>query len=167
MKKRLITLIALGFVAMTGAIGISAQNSAPPPGAPMGMPGGAGPGGPGGPGIPPPNPGPAPTPPPPGPAWGSPWNSGWGSASWENNGYTTVMACGYDAQGVWRVIPLYVNYNYNGIQYNVTVVNAYDPWTDTWNYNVDAQAFNTSYYINGNTYNFYVPLSTGTYYFNL
>lgn len=79
----------------------------------------------------------------------------------------TVMACGYDAQGVWRVIPLRVSYKYNGIQYNVNVLNAWDPWTDMWDDAVNVPAVNTSYYIRGNNYDFYVVLSTGTYYFNL
>lgn len=167
MKTTFKTLLALGLTIFISAGAAFGQNSAPPPGAP------GGPGGPGGPGMnsaPPPGQ-PAPPPPVAGPAWGSPWNSGWAggvySPGWNNNGYVTVTACGYDAQGVWRVLPLYVQYNYNGVQYNVTVINAYNPWSDTWNYNVDMPAYNTSYYINGNTYNFYAPLSTGTYYFNL
>lgn len=109
-----------------------------------------------------------------GPAWGSPWNSGWGpewgpayASSWQNSGTAKVLACGYDAQGVWRIIPLKVAYYYNGLQYNVTVLNAWNPWSDMWSYGVDQQAFNTSYYLRGQTFNFYVPLSTGTYYFNL
>ena len=84
-----------------------------------------------------------------------------------NQGYTTVMACGYDAMGVWRVLPLYVSYQYNGVQYNVTVINAWDPWTKVWNYGVEVPAVNTSYYLKGTTFNFYVVLSTGTFYFNL
>lgn len=158
MKKKLTCFAVLVLGVILSAMSIGAQNSAPPPGAP---------GAPGMNSAPPPG-RPAP---PPGPAWGSPWNSGWAggmySPGWNNNGYMTVTACGYDAQGVWRVLPLYVQYNYNGVQYDVTVINAYNPWSDTWNYNVDMPAYNTSYYINGNTYNFYAPLSTGTYYFNL
>lgn len=103
-------------------------------------------------------------------AWGSPWSSGWNlppGAGWQNSGYATVMACGYDAQGVWRVLPLYVRYAYNGVQYDVTVVNAYNPWSDGWDTNVDMPAYSTNYYIGGRTYDFYAPLSTGTYYFNL
>lgn len=98
--------------------------------------------------------------------WGNPWNSAWGSGL-QNTGTVDVLGCGYDAQGVWRVIPLKVAYNYNGVQYNVTVLNAWNPWSNMWNYGIDQPAFNTSYYIKGNTYNFYAPLSTGTYYFNL
>lgn len=115
-----------------------------------------------GPGLPPP------------PSWGSPWynpgiNAGLypGSAGWTNSGMVNVMACGYDARGIWRTLPLRVAYQWNGVQYNVTVVNAWNPWADMWMRNVDVQAYNTSYFINGNTYDFYVPLSTGTFYFNL
>ena len=104
--------------------------------------------------------------------WGNPWNQGWNPPpafppDWQDSGTATVMACGYDAQGVWRVLPLKVYYNYNGMQYDVTVVNAWNPWSYMWNYGVDMPAYNTSYFINGNTYDFYAPLSTGTYYFNL
>lgn len=113
--------------------------------------------------------------------WGNPWNSGWNNTpppppgtwipsntpNWQNSGAMNVMACGYDAQGVWRVLPLQVSYNYNGLQYDVEVLNAWNPWTDMWNYGVDVPAVNTSYYLRGNTYNFYAVLSTGTFYFNL
>lgn len=158
------------FAAMCCSIGIRAQNSLPAPGA-------------GGAFNPAPangigwNPGPGaarPVPPPSG-AWGG-WsspaltvNASFGNAynNWQDSGTTTVVACGYDAQGVWRTIPLYVAYQWNGVQYDVTVINAWDPWTDMWNRGVDQAAYNTSYYINGNTYDFYAPLTTGTYYFNL
>ncbi len=112
--------------------------------------------------------------------WGSPWGPGWNSYNgpivvnaplsspdWQNSGVTTVVACGYDAMGVWRTLPLHVSYTYNGIQYDVTVINAWDPWTQSWNLGVDVPAVNTSYYLRGTTFNFYVVLSTGTYYFNL
>lgn len=155
-----LTHIIVVLIACIAGTGLSdAQNSFPRPGQPAGTP------------I-----GPAPPPgyngPMCGPAWGSPWNSGWGGGmgyapGWNNQGYMTVTACGYDAQGIWRVLPLYVNYVYNGVQYDVTVVNAYNPWTDSWDTNVDMPAYNTSYYINGQNFNFYTPLSTGTYYFNL
>jgi hypothetical protein len=113
-----------------------------------------------------------------GPNWGSPWgppppmsNPSWSPNAygdgWQQGGNLTVLACGYDAQGVWRVIPLRVNYDYNGIQYDVEVINAYNPWSDTWNMGVDVPAVNTSYYLRGNYYDFYVVLSTGTFYFNL
>ncbi|MDE7161039.1 MAG: hypothetical protein K2O24_09425 [Muribaculaceae bacterium] len=161
-----------------------AQNSLPAPGSGSG-PGGGGFGGggfggnslpapgsgggyypsdgPGGPGMPPPS------------NWGGPWNNGSsvnfnisvGSPGWQNQGTVTVMACGYDSYGVWRTIPLRVGYTWNGMQYNVTVLNAYNPWTDMWVRGIDANAYNTSYYLRGNTYNFYTVLPTGTYYFNL
>lgn len=86
---------------------------------------------------------------------------------WQNQGTMTVIACGYDAQSVWRTIPLRISYNYNGVQYNVTVDSAWNPWTDCWNYGVDIPAFSTYYFLNGNYYNYYVNLSTGTFYFNL
>lgn len=65
------------------------------------------------------------------------------------------------------MLPLRVSYEYNGVQYDVEVVNAWNPWSDTWNMGVDVPAVNTSYYLRGNYYDFYVVLSTGTYYFNL
>ena len=89
------------------------------------------------------------------------------SPNWQNQGTTTVIACGYDAQSVWRTIPLRVSYIYNGAQYNVTVDSAWNPWTDCWNYGIDDPAFSTYYFLNGNYYNYYVNLSTGTFYFNL
>lgn len=101
--------------------------------------------------------------------WGSPWVSPVyaPSSAFANSGTTNVVGVGYDAQGVWRTVPMTVAYNYNGVQYNVTVLNAWDPWTDSWNYNVDDQAYNTTYFLHGNQYNYYTVLSTGTYYFNL
>ena len=189
MKKigKLILIMGL----LTGCSTAFAQNSAPAPGSPQGMNGNiplgpgpviSAPGSPSGLGngpAPAPgsgiyNPG-APTPPPPQPGnWGSPWNNGpliintpLSSPDWQNNGYTTVMACGYDAQGVWRTIPLRVEYDNNGAFYNVTVISAWNPWTNMWNYNVDQPAYNTSYFLNGRTYDFYTNLSTGTFYFNL
>lgn len=127
--------------------------------------------------TPPTGPGPVMTPPPPS-AWGSPWWNGWNpsptvvispsvSTGNLNNGTMKVIACGYDAMGVWRVLPLYVSYNYNGINYNVNVINAWDPWTDMWNKGVDVQAFSTDYTLRGVNYNYYVVLSFGTFYFNL
>ncbi len=95
--------------------------------------------------------------------WGSPWNPNWNV----DNGKATVVACGYDATGIWRIIPLNVIYNYNGVQYDVKVINAWDPWTRQWNADVDVTAVNTSYYLRGQNFDFYVVLSTGTYYFNL
>lgn len=168
-----------------GALGVIAQNSMPAPGS------GGSFGGRGGNSMPAPGSGgsfnPAPpngigwNPGPPAPSnWGAPWSPGWNSYNgpivvnsplsspdWQDSGVTTVVACGYDAMGVWRTIPLHVSYAYNGIQYNVTVINAWDPWTQSWNLGVDVPAVNTSYYMRGTTFNFYVVLSTGTYYFNL
>lgn len=86
---------------------------------------------------------------------------------WQNQGTMTVIACGYDAQSVWRTIPLRVSYVYNGAQYNVTVDSAWNPWTDCWDYGVDDPAFSTYYFLNGTYFNYYVNLSTGTFYFNL
>lgn len=78
-----------------------------------------------------------------------------------------VVGVGYDAQGVWRTVPMTVSYNYNGSQYSVIVLTAWDPWSDTWNTNLDIPAVNTSYYLDGSNYNYYAVLTTGTYYFNL
>lgn len=89
------------------------------------------------------------------------------SPGWENNGIMNIMCCGYDAQDVWQEMPLRISYNWNGVNYNVTVLNAWNPWTGMWNVGVDMPAYATDYFINGQTYNYYVPLSTGTYYFNL
>lgn len=111
---------------------------------------------------------------PPPASWGSPWygnglnvNINVGNPGWQNQGTMTVMACGYDSMGIWRAIPLRVAYNWNGVQYDVTVLNAWNPWSDVWNIGIDQQAYVTSYYTHGQTYDFYVPLSTGTWYFNL
>lgn len=119
-----------------------------------------------------PNPGPGPGPVP--PPWGSPWNGpgvnvniNVGSPGWQNSGNVTVVGCGYDARGIWRSIPMRVYYQWNGVQYNVTVLSAWNPWSDMWIRGIDQPAYNTSYYSHGQTYNFYAPLATGTYYFNL
>jgi hypothetical protein len=69
--------------------------------------------------------------------------------------------------GVWRTVPMHVSYSYNGVLYNATVLSAWNPWVDVWNNGIDVGAVNTSYYLDGVNYNFYVVLSTGTYYFNL
>lgn len=146
---------------------VSAAQPGPPPGGPMNPP-------PPGSGMNPPIPQPGPPP----SMWGSPWWNGWNTSpsvvispsitiDGTNSGNMKVIACGYDAQGVWRVLPLYVNYNYNGVNYNVTVLNAWDPWTDMWNKGVDVQAFATDYTLRGVNYNYYVVLSFGTFYFNL
>lgn len=114
-----------------------------------------------------------------GPAWGGPWGGGWqasppvvvnvnpGVFTGMNNGVCNVVGVGYDAQGIWRTVPMRVAYSWNGAQYNVMVLNAWNPWTDMWNRGIDTQAYNTTYYLHGNTYNFYTILPTGTFYFNL
>lgn len=168
--------IRLGAVALATAcaLGMSAQQSLPAPGSGGGFGGNSAPA-PGAGGYYAPNPGYGPGPlPGGGMGWGSPWDYpgvnvsvNVGNPGWQNEGYTTVMACGYDARGIWRTIPLRVNYQWNGVQYNVTVLSAWSPWTDSWIRGVDTPAYNTTYFTHGNTYSFYVPLATGTYYFNL
>lgn len=109
------------------------------------------------------------------------WNTGWGwNDGW--NGFPTVIpvgvqipakgvmkvvACGFDAQGIWRNIPMVVAYRATGVQYKVVVISAWNPWSQMWDNDIYAPAYNTAYYMNGVTYAFYAPLSTGTYYFNL
>lgn len=115
-------------------------------------------------------------------AWGSPWYDGYGNygynfsptivvqpstQNFENQGTEKVIACGYDAEGVWRVLPMYVSYTYNGVQYDVNVLNTWNPWTDKWDDNVDEQAYNCNHKLRGVTYKFYTNLPTGTFYFNL
>ncbi len=180
LNKLFKSLAAMAFVLALSAFGVSAQNSLPAPGSGGGFrPSGGGFGGPGfgGPGFgggfgPAYNPGP-----PPPPAWGNPWNNGYNPTvvisptitvnNSANSGITKVIANGYDAMGVWRVVPLVVSYQYNGVQYNVNVLNAWNPWTDQWDKGVDQQAFSTDYVLRNVTYDFYVPLSFGTFYFNL
>lgn len=105
--------------------------------------------------------------------WGSPWygsvvgNVPLNQPDWQNQGLIHVVGCGYDSQGVWRVVPMVVAYEYNGIQYDVNVLNAWNPWTDTWDRDVDAQAFNTDYWLRGTEFDFYTVLPYGTFYFNL
>lgn len=175
-KHRRLHILAVVVAAVIGTFGAFSQNSLPAPGsggsynpAPIG-------GGWGGPGMMGPGPGMIGNPgPPPGPAWGSPWGPGWSSSptivvnspSWTNQGTTTVIACGYDARGIWRTIPLHVAYVFNGADYDVTVLSAYNPWTETWTKGLSVPAFNTNFYLRGQTYDFYTNLSTGTYYFNL
>lgn len=116
--------------------------------------------------------------PPPYNGWGAPWYTGYNpippmmtnpvvTVNNTNQGLMKVIANGYDAMGVWRVLPLLVSYQYNGVQYNVNVLNAWNPWTDQWDRGVDQPAFNTDYVLRNMTYDFYVPLSFGTFYFNL
>lgn len=128
--------------------------------------------------IPPPQPGefpptPGQTPPPPNPAMQPP---GWGApgllvnpptADWMNQGTLNVMSTGYDSEGVMKQIPLHISYSFNGVNYNVTVLNAWNPYTENWNIGVDIPAYSTSYYINGFNYNYYAMLPIGTFYFNL
>lgn len=102
------------------------------------------------------------------PGWGGPgYLANPPAGDWMNNGTLNVMATGYDSEGVLKQIPLVVSYSFNGINYNVTVLNAWNPYTETWNMGVDAPAFSTTYYMNGFTYNYYAPLALGTFYFNL
>lgn len=89
------------------------------------------------------------------------------STNFQNQGLTKVIANGYDAMGVWRVLPLLVSYQYNGVQYDVNVINAWNPWTDQWDKGVDVPAYNTDYVLRNVTYDFYAVLSFGTFYFNL
>lgn len=178
-KTMMPRIMAILFSVAAFVFGISAQNSLPAPGsggsynpAPIG---GFGSGGGWGGGM---GPGPGmignPGPPPPA-SWGSPWGPGWSasptivvnSPSWTNRGTLNVMACGYGVSGIWRTIPLHVAYYFNGVDYDVTVINAWNPMTQSWIRGIDQPAYNTSYYINGNSYDFYVPLSFGTFYFNL
>ena len=107
------------------------------------------------------------TPPPP-PGWGAPGMlENPPSADWMNQGTMNVMATGYDSQGVLKQIPLTISYSYNGVNYNITVLNVWNPYTQNWNIGVDQPAYSTSYFFNGFTYNWYAPLSLGTFYFNL
>lgn len=156
----------LGFATLLilGLQSIAAQPLPPPPGPNMPLPPSQAPT------PPPPSPSPfigsKPTPPPPG--WGA---QGYlvnpPTADWMNNGYLNVMATGYDTESVLVQIPLYVSYSFNGVQYNVTVLNSWNPYTQMWNTGVDAPAYSTSYYFNGFNYNYYVNLPSGTFYFNL
>lgn len=119
------------------------------------------------------NPGPPPS------SFGGPWGPSWSgrpvivvntplsSPDWQNRGHCNVIACGYDARGVWRTLPLRVAYDFNGISYNVSVLNAWNPWTGVWNIGVDVPAYNTSYFLRGQTFDYYTVLPTGTFYFNL
>lgn len=174
MKTNILRAIVAAACILSGALLMVAQNSLPAPGSggsyQPNIPSGGWGGGWGG-GF---NPGP-----PPPSYWGSPWYSGWDYSptivvspsittnNFQNQGVTKVVACGYDAQGVWRVLPLVVSYQYNGIQYDVNVLNAWNPWTDHWNRNLDVPAYNTDYTLRGNNYDFYTVLPFGTFYFNL
>lgn len=180
--KNTMNLLKLGIIGAAMAL-IPFTISAQPPGAPGGgggssLPapgsGGNAPLGPNGIGW---NPGPNPA----APGWGG-FNNGWPSSwNWNpmpsatvnpvivnpNQGYQKVIACGYDSQGSYKIIPMLVAYQWGGGQYNVTVLNAWNPYTLMWDKGIDMAAFNTFYNLRGVNYNFYTPLSTGTYYFNL
>lgn len=156
-KKTFISaLVLLAFIIPT----ISAQPGPPPPPGPVppGAPAPPPPGGPGGPGAPPP-------PPPAGWAYtgflSTPPGPGY------NDGTINVMATGYDSESVLVQIPLVVSYAFNGVTYNVTVLNAWSPYSQTWTIGLDVPAYQTSYYFNGFNYNYYASLPSGTYYFNL
>lgn len=118
--------------------------------------------------------------PPPPSYWGSPWYSGWdysptvvvspsvSTNNFSDQGTVKVVGCGYDAQGVWRVVPMTVSYQeMSDGQYSVNVLNAWNPWTDSWDKGIDTPAYNTDYTLRNVNYNYYVVLATGTYYFNL
>lgn len=172
--KNISRLVIAAVMILSGVFGMAAQNSLPAPGSggsfTPDMGGGMGPvwGNPGwdpgycGPGY-----------------WNSPWYDGWNysptivvqptvsAPEFRNQGTEKVIACGYDAQGVWRVVPLYVSYVYNGTQYDVNVLNAWNPWTDTWDNGIDEPAFHCSHYLRNVCYQYYANLPTGTFYFNL
>lgn len=179
MKTRFFTKILpvlLFLIAVTGSsLAISAQPLPPPGGNPpaFNQPGPPDPGDnppppPGAPGamVPPPGPpSPAPTPP---PGWGAPgYLVNPPSGDWMNQGTLNVMATGYDTESVLVQIPLYVSYTFNGVNYDITVLNSWNPYSQMWNMGVDVPAYQTSYYFNGFTYNYYVNLPSGTFYFNL
>lgn len=154
-KVILLTLFSLSI----GFGSINAQTPLPPPPPPSPSPIQNPP--------PPAPPGPNQTPPPP-PGWGySGYLANPPAGEWMNQGNLNVMATGYDSESVLVQIPLYVSYAFNGVQYDVTVLNSWNPYTQMWNVGVDTPAFNTSYYFNGFNYNYYVVLPSGTYYFNL
>lgn len=96
------------------------------------------------------------------PDWyGNGWNQNY------NNGILHLIGVGYDAQGVWQTVPLIVEYQWNGVTYDLTVIDAWNPWTRAWDGSLDISAYQTEYQLRGVTYNWYVNLSTGTYYFNV
>lgn len=154
----------IGFACLLLFLGLSAMaQPGPPP--PMGP---NNPGPPAGVMTPPPPGAPSAQPAPPPPGWGGPgFLANPPAAGWMNQGTINVMATGYDSESVLVQIPLVVQYSFNGANYNVTVLNSWNPMSQTWNYGVDSQAYQTSYYFNGFTYNYYTVLPSGTYYFNL
>lgn len=174
MKKYFLNKTIASLSILFLGLGILSAQPLPPPGFPSGpLPPSQTPPPPSG-TLPPPAPinnmSPA-TPPPPSavpPGWGSPGilvNPP--SDDWMNQGTLNVMATGYDTESVLVQIPLTVSYYFNGANYDVTVVNAWSPFTQTWNMGVDIPASQTSFYFNGFNYNFTVSLPSGTFYFNL
>ena len=160
--RQIIIMAAIGL--FLGLGNLSAQPTPPPPPGNMPPPGMT-PTPPNG--VIPPAPPAAQTPPPP-PGWGGPgYLSNPPAGEWMNQGNLNVMATGYDSESVLVQIPLYIAYAFNGVQYDVTVLNSWNPYTQMWNMGVDTPAYNTSYYFNGFNYNYYVVLPSGTYYFNL
>lgn len=160
MKKKLVSLLALSFFSMGITFAqypFQGQGPViPNPSVPQ---------------TPPPMPG-SQTPPPPNPQTPPGWSvPGYltipPSEEWMNQGNMNVMATGYNSEGVLIQIPLYVSYNFNGANYNVMVLNSWNPYTQTWNTNVDIPASSTDYYLNGFTYNFFATLPIGNFYFNL
>lgn len=151
------TILSLAMLILFGAGMMAGQPLPPPP-----------PSGPPVPGATPPPPPPAPplnTPP---PGWGAPgYLVNPPTADWMNSGTINVMATGYDTESVLLQIPLFVSYSFNGANYNVTVLNAWNPYSQMWNMGLDVPANQTDYYFNGFNYNYYVMLPSGTYYFNL
>lgn len=171
-SKIYIAAVVAIFVLGVGSMGAQIINPpiAPPPGQ-MTTPPGSPPPSPGAP-VPPPAPGNLPpgsaTPPPPPPGWGAPGMLSTPPApGMLNQGTLNVMATGYDAESVLVQIPLVVSYAFNGVNYNVTVLNSWNPLTQTWNSGIDMPATPTDYSFNGFTYNYYVNLPSGNYYFNL
>ena len=171
--KRTLSRMAALLLGIIAILPLSAQRSLPAPGTgSLGGPGGPGPAGiPMQPARPPFG----------GGVLGSPWGPGfdfpnnpiWNTPNppspvWQQSGTETVMAVGQNAMGLPQRIPITVQYESNGsASYDVTVLNAWSTFTDSWNYGVDQPAYKTAYMLGGNMYNYYVPLSTGTYYFNL
>lgn len=157
-RNRQIIRTMLAFLLAIG-MGISVVNAQPGPPPPPGGP------------LPPPG---APAPPPPGPSTPPP-PAGWASPGFlvtpppvnMNEGTINVMATGYDTESVLVQIPLVVSYSFNGVNYDVMVLNSWSPYTQSWNIGVDVQAYQTDYYFNGFTYNYYAVLPSGTFYFNL
>lgn len=162
MKRKICLRSLLAAAIAVFSIGAAIAQPPPPPNAPPPPPGA--------PMTPPPSaiPPDAPSPPPPPPGWG---NAGFlanlAAGNLTNDGSLNVMATGYDSESVLVQIPLYVSYAFNGVNYDVTVLNSWNPYTQMWNIGVDSPAYQTSYFFNGFTYNYYAVLPTGTYYFNL